>query len=221
MMSKSLDFEDNAVVIDLYGEYGNNLKLIEDALGVDITARGNQLTISGDAAGIDIAQKTCQQLYRLVKQGYPLQSRDVEFAVSILSQDPDASISDIFLDKLTIRSGKRTIAPKTINQKFYVEAIRKSDIVFAIGPAGTGKTYLAMAMAVSALLNEEISRIIMVFFGVKFLGPFITVTLPSSSTLILYSVDIFISFIMSERCNEANSSDFIAATTSELSCSLI
>ncbi len=161
-MKESLDFEDNAAVIDLYGEHGRNLKLIENACDVAIDVRGNQLTISGDRAGIDIARKTCAQLYQLIERGYPLQARDVEFALSILSEDPKVRVADIFLDKLTIRSGKRTISPKSIAQKFYVEAIRNSDIVFGIGPAGTGKTYLAMAMAVAALLNDEIIRIIMV-----------------------------------------------------------
>jgi len=162
MVRRNLDFEDNTVIIDLYGEHGRNLKMIENALGVDIDVRGNQLTISGDEAGTDIAQKACSQLYRLIERGYPLKARDVEFALGILSEDPTARIAEIFLDKLTIKSGKRTISPKSIAQKFYVEAIRNSDIVFGIGPAGTGKTYLAMAMAVAALLNDEITRIILV-----------------------------------------------------------
>ena len=161
-MTKSLDFEDNAVIIDLYGEHGSNLKLIEDTLGVDIQAKGNTLTISGDSAGIDIAHRACIQLYKLVQQGYPLQARDVEFALGILSEDPGARIADIFLDNLTIRSGKKKISPKSLAQKYYVESIRANDIVFGIGPAGTGKTYLAMAMAISALLTNEIARIIMV-----------------------------------------------------------
>ncbi len=162
MMRRNLDFEDNTAIIDLYGEHGRNLKMIENTLGVDIDVRGNQLTISGDEVGTDLAQKACAQLYQLIERGYPLQSRDVEFALGILSEDPKARIAEIFLDKLTIKSGRRSVSPKSLAQKFYVEAIRNSDIVFGIGPAGTGKTYLAMAMAVAALLNDEITRIIMV-----------------------------------------------------------
>ncbi len=162
MLVKCLDLEDNSAALDLYGEQGSNLKLIEHALGVDINVKGNQMTISGDPAGTDIALRTCSQLYSLVEQGYPLQSRDVEFAVGILSEDPNAALAEIFLDKLTIKSGKRTITPKSLAQKYYVEAIRNNDIVFGIGPAGTGKTYLAMAMAISFLLKNEVSRIIMV-----------------------------------------------------------
>ncbi len=162
MISRNLDFEDNTVIIDLYGEHGRNLKLIEDALGVDIQTKGNQLTITGDAAGIDLAQSACTQLYSLVKQGYPLESKDVEFAIGILSEDPNAQIADVFLDNLTIKSGRKKISPKSLAQKYYVESIRKNDIVFGIGPAGTGKTYLAMAMAISFLLNDDIARIIMV-----------------------------------------------------------
>ena len=162
MMTKNLDFEDNALIIDLYGEHESNLRLIEDVLGVDIKTKGNTLTISGDAAGIDLAHRACIQLYKLVQKGYPLQARDVEFALGILSEDPKAKIADIFLDNLTIKSGKKKIAPKSLAQKYYVDAIRTNDIVFGIGPAGTGKTYLAMAMAINALLNNEIARIIMV-----------------------------------------------------------
>ncbi len=162
MISRNIDFEDNTVVIDLFGEHGSNLKLIEDALGVDIQTKGNQLTITGDAAGIDLAQRACLQLYGLIQKGYPLESKDVEFAIGILSEDPKAQIADIFLDNLTIKSGRKKISPKSLAQKYYVEAIRKNDIVFGIGPAGTGKTYLAMAMAISFLLSDEIARIIMV-----------------------------------------------------------
>lgn len=162
MTSMNLDFEDNTVVIGLYGEHGCNLKLIEDALGVDIQTRGNKLTITGDADDIDLARRACLQLYGLVRQGYPLESKDVEFAIGILSEDPKAKIADIFLDNLTIKSGRKKISPKSLAQKYYVEAIRGNDIVFGIGPAGTGKTYLAMAMAISFLLNDDIARIIMV-----------------------------------------------------------
>ena len=154
-------FEDNSLALGLFGEQGQHLKLIEDALHVNIHVRGNQLTITGEPIDIDLADRTCTQLYALLEEGYPLYPTDVEFAIRILQENPSAKLKDIFLDKLCIGRGKRIITPKSLSQKLYVEAIRSHDIVFGIGPAGTGKTYLAMAMAVSALLKEEISRIVL------------------------------------------------------------
>ncbi len=158
---QQLYFDDNSLALSLYGEQGRNLKVIEDLLKVIIHVKGNQITITGDPIGVDLASRTCSQLYELLKQGYPLHSNDVEFAIQILSSDPRAHLKDIFLDKLSVNSGKRLITPKSLAQKLYVEAIRTNDIVFGIGPAGTGKTYLAMAMAVSALIKEKVARIIL------------------------------------------------------------
>ncbi len=162
MVTKSIELEDNSRALELFGEQGRHLEIIGSKLGVEINARGNLITVTGDRDGTEIALSLLRQLYSLVEQGYPLQQRDVEFATGILSQDPAASIAEIFLDQLSIKSGKRTITPKSLAQKYYVDAIRNNDIVFGIGPAGTGKTYLAMAMAVSALLRNDVSRIIMV-----------------------------------------------------------
>ena len=158
---QQLYFDDNSLALNLYGEQGKNLKVIEDLLKVTIHVKGNQITITGDPIGVDLASRTCSQLYELLKQGYPLHSNDVEFAIRILSSDPRAHLRDIFLDKLCVNSGKRLITPKSLAQKLYVEAIRTNDIVFGIGPAGTGKTYLAMAMAVSAFVKEKVARIIL------------------------------------------------------------
>jgi phosphate starvation-inducible PhoH-like protein len=158
---RQLTLDDNAVALSLYGEQGSYLKLIEDALHVAIHVRGNQLTITGEPVGIELAERTCVQLYELAREGYPLRPNDVEYAIEILSESPETELKDIFLDKLAIYCGKRLITPKSLSQKLYIEAIRTNDIVFGVGPAGTGKTYLAMAMAISSLLNEEVARIIL------------------------------------------------------------
>ncbi len=155
-------FPDNSLALSLYGERGGNLKLIEDLLKVTIHVRGNQINITGDPIDVDLADSTCSQLYDLLKEGYLLHPNDVEFAVRILSSDPGIHLRDVFLDRLCINPGRGHIAPKSLAQKLYVEAIRTHDIAFGIGPAGTGKTYLAMAMAVSALVKEEVARIILV-----------------------------------------------------------
>ncbi len=157
----NLVFNDNASAITLYGERGRNLKLIEDQLQVTINSKGNELHITGDPISVDLAKRVCLQLYELIRSGYILHEDDVDNAIQILTEDATARLKEIFLDKLLIKSEKRSIAPKTLTQKLYVEAIRKHDIVFGIGPAGTGKTYLAMAMAVSSFLNEQVGRIVL------------------------------------------------------------
>ncbi len=159
--SRNLVFNDNASAITLYGERGRNLRLIEDQLKVTINSKGNELHITGDPISVDLARRVCLQLYDLIRSGYMLHEDDVDNAIQILSEDATARLKEIFLDRLLIKSEKRSIAPKTLTQKLYVEAIRRHDIVFGIGPAGTGKTYLAMAMAVSAFLKEEVGRIVL------------------------------------------------------------
>ncbi len=101
------------------------------------------------------------QLYRLVQKGFPVFSTDIGFAHRIVSENRSIRIEDIFLDKVYISSKKRIITPKSIAQKQYIDAIRKHDMVFGIGPAGTGKTYLAMAMAVSFLMDRRVNRIVL------------------------------------------------------------
>ncbi|NIA08185.1 MAG: AAA family ATPase [Nitrospiraceae bacterium] len=160
--TQQLTFPDNSLASSLYGEQGANLRLIEDLLKVSIHVRGNQISVTGDPIDVDLADSICSQLYGLLKEGYILHPNDVEFAVHILSSNPKAQLKDIFLDRLCINPGRGYIAPKSLAQKLYVEAIRTHDIAFGIGPAGTGKTYLAMAMAVSALVKEEVARIILV-----------------------------------------------------------
>ncbi|NDY42771.1 PhoH family protein [Dissulfurirhabdus thermomarina] len=161
MAEKVRTFEDNQLARALYGEQGRNLHALEEALGVECHVRGNQVTLAGDAAGVELADRAVAQLYGLLREGYPLFEGDVEFAAQILSADPGADLREIFLDKIFISSGRRVVTPKSLAQKAYVDAIRRHDIVFGIGPAGTGKTYLAMAMAVAALVREEAARIVL------------------------------------------------------------
>ncbi len=160
-ISRDLDCSDNQYAQQLYGELNQNLQLIEQATGADIAVRGNILHISGRAHAVELAASTLEQLSRLLAKGYPVFSQDVSFAVNILAASPQASLEDIFLDKICLTSRKRVISPKSVNQKRYIEAIRASDIVFGIGPAGTGKTYLAVAMAVASLAREQVNKIIL------------------------------------------------------------
>ncbi|MFO7965633.1 MAG: PhoH family protein [Desulfobacterales bacterium] len=157
----TLSFSDNESARQLFGEHNSNLQRIAGAFGVDIHARGNMVFIKGDTAGSELARNVLQQLYGLLKEAYPIYSPDVDHAIRILSADPRAKLKDIFLDTVFITSKKRHITPKSRSQKDYIDAIRSHDMVFGIGPAGTGKTYLAMAMAVEALSKAKVSRIIL------------------------------------------------------------
>ncbi len=158
--TKELNFEDNEVLKQLYGEHNENLKEIENVFGVKIYSRGGKLSLRGEAEEIESAEKFLNEIYRLISKGYSLDPGDIELAARVVTEDK-TPLEDIFLDTVCISTRKKVIAPKSPAQKLYIEAIRKHDIVFGIGPAGTGKTYLAMAMAVSAFVNREVNRIIL------------------------------------------------------------
>jgi phosphate starvation-inducible protein PhoH and related proteins len=136
-----------------------NLRLIEKLAAVDISVHGNFIIISGDTVFVLYAKDLFSKLYKISLKGHPLFPVDIEQAHKILSEDSHADLEQIFLDTVFISSKKRIITPKSMSQKSYIDAIRTSDMVFGIGPAGTGKTYLAMAMAVAALMEKKVSRI--------------------------------------------------------------
>jgi phosphate starvation-inducible PhoH-like protein len=159
--TKRLTFQDPDLMRALCGEHSAHLRIIEKKTGASVHLRGNELTIQGSRWEIDLAENTLRQLYALLEANYPLFQNDVDYAVRILGRDPSVDLKKIFKDEVYISSKKKTITPKTINQKYYIESIRKFDIVFGIGPAGTGITYLAMAMAVAWLVRKEVSRIVL------------------------------------------------------------
>jgi len=157
----SLDFSDIDLAQQLFGEHNNHLQRISKATEVTINARGNTVFIQGDKIAAALAGNILKQLYALLKEGYPIHTNDIDYAVRVLSADDRVNLKEIFLDKVYITSKKTAVTPKSLAQKEYIDAIRNYDIAFGIGPAGTGKTYLAMAMAVSALSKGIVSRIIL------------------------------------------------------------
>lgn len=159
--SRRISFNDYERLRVLCGENDSNIKIIEKNLGLSINKRGTEFLLQGGDWETELGEKILKQLYELIKNDYPVYSADVEHAIKILSRDQSADLKRIFLDSVYISSKKRIITAKTINQKEYVEGIRAHDIVFAIGPAGTGKTYLAMAMAVASLVKKEVNRIVL------------------------------------------------------------
>jgi len=156
-----LEFANIDLARQLFGEQNNNLQKIAKATDVTINARGSNVFIHGDRIAAALAGNILNQLYGLLKEGYPVHPNDIDYAVRVLSGDNRINLKEIFLDTVYITSKKSAVTPKSPAQKEYIDAIRKYDIVFGIGPAGTGKTYLAMAMAVSALSKGIVSRIIL------------------------------------------------------------
>ncbi len=161
-ITKELVFEDYPVLRALYGERGSYFKILENYFRVQISLKGNHVFITGEPIDSELAERTLEELYNLIKSGYNLYPSDIEYASKVILENPQAKLKDIFLDTIFVTSGKKVITPKGITQKKYIEAIRKEEIVFGIGPAGTGKTYLAVAMAISYLMKGEVNRIILV-----------------------------------------------------------
>jgi len=159
VINEKIVFPDNDILRSLFGEHDRNVKLIEKLEAVKLGIRGNVISVTGSQISINLIRSLFSQLYEISGKGYPLYPVDIEYAHRILSEDCTADLESIFLDTVFISSKQRIITPKSIAQKSYIDAIRHSDMVFGVGPAGTGKTYLAMAMAVSALLEKKVSRI--------------------------------------------------------------
>ena len=145
----------------MLGQHDAHVRTIEAALGVRIGVTGTSLRITGGHAEQALAGKVIGEVYDLLKHGYPIYPSDVEYAIRIIRGDRNAELKDIFLDTIYVSANKRVISPKSINQKVYIDSIRNHDIVFGIGPAGTGKTYLAMAMALAALMKNQVTRMVL------------------------------------------------------------
>ncbi len=167
-MANAPDIQDNQMTFgdinlarQLFGEHNSSLHRIGDSVGVQIHARGNVVFIKGDSIAADLAQNILNQLYDLLENGYPVYANDIDHAVRALSKDDKVRLKEIFLDTAFVTAKKQAITPKSAAQKAYIDAIRANDMVFGIGPAGTGKTYLAMAMAVAALAKGTVDRIIL------------------------------------------------------------
>jgi len=154
-------FDDLQLANNLFGVHSENLRRVARTIGVKISAKGNAITIQGDDLDVHLSKRILSDLYGLLKKGYPLFPNDIDYAIRMLSDDQSINLEDIFLDTVYISSRKRIITPKSLAQKRYIDAIRKYDLVIGIGPAGTGKTYLAMAMAVASLMKQEVERIVL------------------------------------------------------------
>ena len=148
-------------LVDLFGHYDENLKAIEKDLGVRVSARGSEVTIQGDADKESLAASLIDQLASVVRSGYALKKGDVEIAARLLRDNRSAVLQEFFSSGRLRAINGRYVTPKSLNQKVYLDAIKDNDLVIAIGPAGTGKTYLAVASAVGHLTEKKVERIIL------------------------------------------------------------
>ncbi|MDR2892203.1 MAG: PhoH family protein [Deltaproteobacteria bacterium] len=159
--SQQLDFDDPRLANQLFGPQGLNLRNLEQKSGLRISHRGSSLSLAGEDRAQALVANLLHQIYGLLKNGGRLLPADIEYAYNMLDQDASVDLSRLFNDPVFISSPKRSITPKTLTQRDYVKALRENEMVFGVGPAGTGKTYLAVAAALSMLLAKKVKRIIL------------------------------------------------------------
>ena len=161
-LERVLEFDGCEFARELFGPQGGNLRLISEKSGVRIESRGNKASLAADSEeNLNLAENVLVQLYDRLKSGRPVFPQDVDAALNILSREPSADVAEIFQDAALKVSKRKTVFPKTAAQREYIAAARQSDLVLCIGPAGTGKTYLAVAMAVSFLTRRKVKRLIL------------------------------------------------------------
>lgn len=145
----------------LFGRRDEKIRLIEKELGVVVISNGHDVHIDGDPFDVEIAKKVVRDLLEVIRQGHKLTTGDVRYSIELAKEGSRTSLAMIMEDVIQVTTRGKKIAPRTLGQKIYLDAMRRRDVVFAIGPAGTGKTYLAMAMAVASLKMREVSKIIL------------------------------------------------------------
>ena len=157
----TLSFESADTLREVVGELGHHLKLIGRGLDVEISQRGQELNVVGQGPDVAVAASLLEQLEAIAGTGYELRSPDIEQAGRVLLDNPEVDLLGLFTDTIHVGVGKRRIHARSVQQRVYVQSMRDNDIVFGVGPAGTGKTYLAMAMALGFLFRNQVQRIIL------------------------------------------------------------
>lgn len=161
MVSKKITLKSSREAVILFGQYDSNLRLIESSFPVELFARGNTLTIKGNSKDVKDVERLIDELLKIVHKNEVLRTQQVESAMNIIRSTQRKEQEKIFSDVVYLTEKNKEVKPKTLQQKVYVDAMRNHDIVFSIGPAGTGKTYLACACALQALKEEKVERIIL------------------------------------------------------------
>jgi phosphate starvation-inducible PhoH-like protein len=161
VVTRRLSIAPDVDLLPLLGRNDDHLRTLESELAVRVVARGHDITLRGEERQVRRAERALTQLAELVRSGAHLRAPEVRAALQMVSADDEADLRSVFSDAIAVPSRKKLITPKTLGQKRYVDAIRAHDMVFAIGPAGTGKSFLAVAMAVAALTRREVARIVL------------------------------------------------------------
>jgi phosphate starvation-inducible protein PhoH and related proteins len=160
--TKELVLENNAIIPELFGSQDINLKLIEKKFNVRITTRENHIRLKGSPENIETVENLFKQLEKLHEANLKVENGDVKFAIRLVAEDPQADLKTIFSERIAVSPKKGYVTPKGPAQFKFIQSIREDDIVLSIGPAGTGKTYLAVAMAVEGLLKRKFKKIVLV-----------------------------------------------------------
>jgi phosphate starvation-inducible PhoH-like protein len=145
----------------LFGNHDENLRMLEDEFKVRISSRGGEIFVTGEPDNVAPVEKLLAQMQELIEQGYPLKRSDIHTGMRVLRDRPEASIVDFFTDDAVQASVRRVVTPRNVAQKMYLQSIQDNDITFGIGPAGTGKTFLAVAAAAGALADKSVKRIVL------------------------------------------------------------
>lgn len=161
MFEQIINVERMEQAVSLFGSFDENIKLIEDEYQVHVVSRGSQLKVAGEPDAVARACRVIEGLLSLINRGETLSEQNVRYVMSLVAEGSEDKLSEMADDCVCISARGKPIKPKTLGQKKYIEAIRNNTIVFGIGPAGTGKTYLAVAMAVKAFRAKEVNRIIL------------------------------------------------------------
>lgn len=161
MATETLHFENPRIAQQLFGGDSQNLALLENALGVKATSREGWIKLEGAAEDIERAKSLFTLLESSLRQGTAVRGRDFTRALDMVKDEGVHALRDLYSERIHTSTKKANVTPKTTGQRKYIEAIRKHDVTFGVGPAGTGKTYLAIAMAVNALREEQVNRIIL------------------------------------------------------------
>lgn len=161
MAEQTITFDAVEQAVSLFGSFDENIRLIEDEFGVCVISRGSDLKICGSEKQVALAVRALNSLLVLIKKGEPLTSQNVRYAISLVNEGNEDKLSSMSSDTICITSKGRPVKPKTLGQKKYCTAIEENTITFGIGPAGTGKTYLAVAKAVTAFRAKEVNKIIL------------------------------------------------------------
>ncbi|NMB09020.1 MAG: PhoH family protein [Tissierellia bacterium] len=158
---RKITINDNKIIAELFGQLDENVKTIEKELNIEILLREGKIILIGDKLSTELGERLIEKLIEIIKTQKRLTKHDLIYTIQLILEGKEENVKDLLNDIVCITASGKSIKPKTLGQKRYVDGIKNNDIVFGIGPAGTGKTYLAMAMAVNAFKNKEVNRIIL------------------------------------------------------------